>query len=125
MQIIPNSAKRLKNSSTALDEVEAATDWMLAGMKDGRCPRRWQGQRPILRLFGLAAGGAYLAKAGLAGAKEEHAVLARYFADNFLGECTALRQTVTEGCRKPVERQIPFGCLLKPEFWSVLTWRIP
>jgi alkylation response protein AidB-like acyl-CoA dehydrogenase len=89
-----NTAEKL---SDALDEVEAATDWMLAGLRDGKLSEVLAGATPYLRLFGLAAGGAYLAKAGLAGAKEEHAVLARYFAENFLGECAALRSTVTEG----------------------------
>ncbi len=81
----------------ALDEVETATDWMLAGLKDGRIAEVLAGATPYLRLFGLAAGGAYLAKAGLNGPKEEHAVLARYFAENLLCECAALRSTVTEG----------------------------
>jgi acyl-CoA dehydrogenase len=53
------------------------------------------GATPCLRLFGLAAGGAYLAKAGLAdGAR---APLARYFAENHLAECTALKARVTGG----------------------------
>ncbi len=89
-----NTAEKL---GAALDEVDAATDWMLAGLKDGKMAEVLAGATPYLRLFGLAAGGAYLAKAGLSGAREEHAVLARYFAENFLGECAALRSTVTEG----------------------------
>ena len=43
-----------------------------------------------------AAGGAYLAKAGLAGAKEEHAVLARFFAENVTVQAGALERTVVD-----------------------------
>ncbi|MCB1416722.1 MAG: acyl-CoA dehydrogenase, partial [Nitratireductor sp.] len=83
--------------NAALDDAEAATKWMLEALKDGKVSEALAGATPYLRLFGLAAGGAYLAKAGLAGAKEEHAVLARFFAENFLGETAGLKATVTEG----------------------------
>ena len=83
--------------NAALDDAETATKWMLEALKDGKVSEALAGATPYLRLFGLAAGGAYLAKAGLAGAKEEHAVLARFFAENFLGETSGLKTTVTEG----------------------------
>ena len=83
--------------NAALDDAEAATKWMLAVLKDGKVSEALAGATPYLRLFGIAAGGAYLAKAGLSGAKEEHAVLARFFAENFLGETAGLKATVTEG----------------------------
>ena len=83
--------------NAALDDAETATKWMLEALKDGKVSEALAGATPYLRLFGLAAGGAYLAKAGLSGAKEEHAVLARFFAENFLGETSGLKTTVTEG----------------------------
>ncbi|MGB7286739.1 MAG: acyl-CoA dehydrogenase [Salaquimonas sp.] len=89
-----DTAQRLNK---AIDEVETATNWMLSSMKEGKTEEVLAGATPYLRLFGLASGGAYLAKAGLHGPKEEHAVLARYFADNFLGECSSLRSTVCDG----------------------------
>ncbi len=89
-----NTAERL---NAAINEVEQATLWMLETLKTGKVDEALAGATPFLRMFGLVTGGAYLAKAGLNGPKEEHAVLARYFADNFLGECAALKTTVTQG----------------------------
>jgi hypothetical protein len=79
----------------ALDEVSQACEWLLSAMAEGRMEEALAGATPCLRLFGLAAGGAYLAKAGLAdGAR---APLARFFAENHLAECAALRARVTGG----------------------------
>jgi hypothetical protein len=55
------------------------------------------GATPFLRLFGLAAGGAWLAKGGLADTESGHAIVARFFAENFLPECAALKSRVTDG----------------------------
>ena len=81
----------------ALDEVTAATDWLLEAMKEGRMEEALAGATPYLRLFGLAAGGAFLARAGLASVEGDRASLARFFAGNVLGDCSGLRRTVTEG----------------------------
>ena len=93
----PEFGETAARLSSAIDDVEAATHWMLAALKDGRAEEALSGATPFLRMYGLAAGGAYLAKAGLAGDKKEHVVLARYFADSFLGECSGLKTTVMEG----------------------------
>jgi hypothetical protein len=93
----PEFGETAERLTIALDNVDTATSWMLDGLAQGRIEEVLSGATPYLRLFGLAAGGAYLAKAGLAGDKQEHATLARYFAENFLAECTALCETVTEG----------------------------
>ena len=82
---------------TALDQVEEATSWMLTAMADGRMEEALAGATPYLRLFGLAAGGTYLAKAGLA--DEARIDLARFFAENFLGECQGLNARVTKGAQ--------------------------
>jgi hypothetical protein len=55
------------------------------------------GATPYQRLFGLAAGGCYLAKAGLADNEKDRASLARFYAENFAAECAALKHTVTGG----------------------------
>lgn len=86
------SADRLDE---ALDEVEEATNWLLKSLADGRMEEALAGATPYLRLFGLAAGGSYLAKAGLA--DTDRASLARFFAENFLAECKALKHRVTGG----------------------------
>ncbi|HSO46493.1 MAG TPA: acyl-CoA dehydrogenase C-terminal domain-containing protein, partial [Rhizobiaceae bacterium] len=74
---------------------QEAGDWLLAALSAGRMDEALAGATPYLRLFGIAAGGAYLAKAGLAdGAR---APLARFFAENHLAECAALKARVTGG----------------------------
>jgi acyl-CoA dehydrogenase len=80
---------------TALDEVASAGDWLLSALAEGRMEEALAGATPYLRLFGLAAGGAYLAKAGLA--DDARAPLARYFAENHLAECAGLKARVTGG----------------------------
>lgn len=81
----------------ALDEVEEATDWLLAQMSEGKLDAALSGATPYQRLFGLAAGGCYLAKAGLADSEKDRASLARFYAENFAAECAALKHTVTGG----------------------------
>ena len=80
---------------SALDEVLQAGEWLLAALADGRVEAALAGATPYLRLFGLAAGGAYLAKAGLADIAK--APLARFFAENNLAECVALKSRVIDG----------------------------
>jgi hypothetical protein len=79
----------------ALADVLAAGEWLLAEMAQGKAEIPFAGATPFLRLFGLAAGGAYLAKAGLA--DRARAPLARFFAENHLAECAALKARVTGG----------------------------
>ena len=79
----------------AIDEVSEAGEWLLACLGAGRMEEALSGATPFLRLFALAAGGAYLAKAGLA--EGGRAGLARYHAENFLGECGALKSRVVDG----------------------------
>lgn len=81
----------------ALDDVAAAADWLLRAQAEGRVDEALAGATPFLRQFGLAAGAAYLARAGLADAEDGRAALARFFAENFLSECAALRARVTGG----------------------------
>jgi len=81
----------------ALNEVEEATDWLLARMSEGKLDEALSGATPYQRLFGLAAGGCYLAKAGLADSEKDRASLARFYAENFAAECAALKHTVTGG----------------------------
>ncbi|WP_075995748.1 acyl-CoA dehydrogenase [Salaquimonas pukyongi] len=95
----PEFGETADRLNAALDDVEDATKWMLSALKDGKVSEALAGATPYLRLFGLAAGGAYLAKAGLSGPREEHAVMARFFADNFLGETAGLKVTATEGAQ--------------------------
>ncbi len=101
-----NTAELLE---TALDDVEATTNWMLAKLADGGMQEALAGATPYLRQFGLAAGGCYLAKAGLADEEPARAGLARFYAENFAAECASLRHTVVEGA----ESLLAAGELLK------------
>ncbi len=93
----------------ALNEVAEATDWILSRLEAGETDAALAGATPYLRLFGLAAGGCYLAKGGLAEDHRETAKLARFYAENFAAECTALKSTVTQGS----ESLLSAGELLK------------
>src|SRR5690606_33440181 len=55
--------------TTALDDLQAATDHLLSALGDGRTEEALAGATPYLRLFSLAAGGAYLIRGALARGK--------------------------------------------------------
>ena len=62
------------------------------------------GAAPYLRLFGLAAGGIYLAKGALAAARDgasngqaQPILLARFFAENLATAAPGLKETVIAG----------------------------
>jgi acyl-CoA dehydrogenase len=79
----------------AIDELESATGFLLGELRNGNQASALAGATPYLRLLGIAAGGAYLAKAGLA--ETARISLARYFAENHLRESLLLGQQVREG----------------------------
>jgi len=95
-------ADRLAQS---IDDMEAATKWMISATSGGRMPEALSGATPYLRLFSLTAGGAYLAKHALhqlrAGddpkAVDLAETVARFFADHHLPETGALLETVVSG----------------------------
>ena len=93
----------------ALDDVEATTNWLLSALADGRQEEALAGATPYLRQFGLASGGCYLVKSALAEDEEVRIASARFFAENFAKECSALRQTVENGAQS----LIAAGNLLK------------
>ena len=88
----------------AADALERATDWLLA-RRDNDLDTALAGATPYLRLFGLAAGGAYLAEEALAAARLAgngsdacgRIALARFFAENFAVSAGALERIVVEG----------------------------
>ena len=93
--------------TAALDDLEAATEWLGNALKDGRKEEALAGATPYLRLFGLAAGGALMARGavrgGSDGAETSRAALARYAALNLLPETAALKRVVTGGGDKLAE----------------------
>jgi hypothetical protein len=64
---------------------------------DGKTDEVLAGATPYLRLFSLAAGGAYLAKSALAGNDAERIALCRFYAENLLSDIVALRGRVIDG----------------------------
>ena len=83
--------------SAALDDLQAATDYLLAALGGGRTEEALAGATPYLRLFSLAAGGAYLIRGALAGQDKARVALARFFAENLIDETAALKNRVVEG----------------------------
>ena len=87
----------------SLDDLAAATEHILSSLENGRTAEALAVAAPYLRLFGLAAGGAYLARGALASTRtsDPQAALrvatARFFAEHLLPETGALRTVVTEG----------------------------
>ena len=88
---------RLGEAVAALTE---ATVWMgeaLATNQNGALA----GATPYLRLFGLAAGGHYLARGALVACRDgggiNHIALARFFAENLCVQAQGLADTVTGG----------------------------
>jgi len=89
--------------SGALEALEEASDWMLNALQ-GESDHALASAAPYLRLFGLTAGGTYLARGALKalkrggsegnGAEEARVALARFFAEHHLPETGALSSIV-------------------------------
>ncbi len=90
-------AERLGEAVAALKQ---ASLWM-GGALAKNPEAAMAGATPYLRLFGLTAGGAYLARGALAAAREGHSASAiaqaRFFAENLLPATGGLATTVTSG----------------------------
>ncbi len=89
--------ERLGDAVTALAE---ASRWM-GGQLTRNPEAAMAGAQPFLRLFSLAAGGAYLARGALAAVrgsgKPEHVAVARFFAENLLTAAPGLKDVVVDG----------------------------
>jgi alkylation response protein AidB-like acyl-CoA dehydrogenase len=81
----------------ALKSVSETTRFLQDLLTAGDMDQALAGATPYLRLFSLAAGGAYLARAALADRSEARAALCRFAAENLLGEVGALKQCVING----------------------------
>lgn len=79
----------------ALDDLTEATRFLQKLLADRRLDEAQAGATPYLRLISLAAGGAYLARGGLA--EQNRIALCRFFAENLLGEVSALKDRVIDG----------------------------
>ncbi len=79
----------------ALDDLTETTRFLQKLLAEGRLDEAQAGATPYLRLISLAAGGAYLARGGLA--EQNRIALCRFFAENLLGEVSALKERVIDG----------------------------
>ncbi|MCC0032998.1 MAG: acyl-CoA dehydrogenase, partial [Brucellaceae bacterium] len=93
----PDLGETAARLEAALDDLEAATRFLQDALSGGCIEEALAGATPYLRLFGLAAGGAYLARGAVNGGDRAHATLARFFAENLIGETAALKDRVMTG----------------------------
>ncbi len=89
---------RLADAVAALTE---ASRW-IGGALQKNPEAAMAGATPYLRLFGLAAGGCYLARGALASARGDsgnasHIALARFFAENLATAAPGLKETIVGG----------------------------
>ena len=106
----PGFGRTAEALSAALDDLSAATHFLQDAIAQGITETALAGATPYLRLFGLASGGVYLAKAALAGGAADRVALCRFFAENWVGETGHLRGVVIGGAPSLTEA----GALLSP-----------
>ncbi|WP_137390031.1 acyl-CoA dehydrogenase [Rhodoligotrophos defluvii] len=99
-----STADRLEE---AIADLEHATAWMLEALTRNN-DEALASATPYLRLFGLTAGGSWLAKGAIADRANgnDHVPVARFFAEHVLTESGALKRRVTEGGRSVVEAAV-------------------
>lgn len=98
----PAFGKTAQRLNETLDALERASKYMVEAMNRDQA-EALAGATPYQKLFGLAAGGAYLAQAGLAERVESRAAsrvaIARFFAENLCTQAGGLEVTITEGAQ--------------------------
>ena len=97
---MPGFAEVAEGLDTALDDLAAASSYLVDSLKQGKKNTALAGATPYLRLLGLTAGACYLAVSALnstePGATERTAV-ARFMTNNILPETSGLRSTIETG----------------------------
>lgn len=83
--------------ATALADMRQTTAWLLEQLAVGNNQLALAGATPFQTMFGSLSGAVGLAKAGLAPNGLKSRELARFYAENLLSECSALKTTVMEG----------------------------
>ncbi|MBL8577402.1 MAG: acyl-CoA dehydrogenase family protein [Mesorhizobium sp.] len=81
----------------AVDDLSAATEYLQENLSAGETDIALAGATAYLRLFALASGGAYLARAALADSTPQRVALLRFYAENLAPEAEALRSSITIG----------------------------
>lgn len=96
---LPEFGESAARLAAALDELEEATRFLQSSLADGDVETALAGATPYLRLFGLAAGGTLLARGAVAAKDDRQMRLTRFFAENLVGECAALKARVVSGAQ--------------------------
>jgi hypothetical protein len=94
---LPGFGESAGRLAAALADLDLATRFLQQAQADGRMEEALAGATPYLRLFGLAAGGVLLARGALARGEARPIALCRFFAENLVGECAALRDRAVGG----------------------------
>lgn len=97
----PEFGQTADRLEAALAEFTEATSYLQQAVAEGRMDDALAGATPYLRLFALAAGGAYLARGALADSGNSRVALCRFFAENLIGETSALKYRVMSGAGSP------------------------
>ena len=96
----PAFGKTAQRLNETLDALERATKYIEAALNRDQA-EALAGATPYQKLFGLAAGGSYLAQAALAERLESRpasrVAVARFFAENLCTQASGLEATITEG----------------------------
>ncbi|MBX3514501.1 MAG: acyl-CoA dehydrogenase [Xanthobacteraceae bacterium] len=96
----PAFGKTAQRLNETLDALERATKYIEVALTRDQA-EALAGATPYQKLFGLAAGGAYLAQAALAERIESRpatrVAVARFFAENLCTQASGLEATITEG----------------------------
>ena len=84
--------------TAALDDLEEATAFLQKALSEKDMDTALCGSTPYLRLFGLTAGAVYLAKGAIADTSRlGRTHLARFMAENLIGETSALKARILTG----------------------------
>lgn len=95
---VPEFGDSVKVLSQALDDLRDATKWLNEKMAAGETETILAAATPYQSLFGLTAGGIYLAKSALVDSgSNDRAALCRYFAENHVSGSSAMRARVEFG----------------------------
>ncbi|MGF7159766.1 alkylation response protein AidB-like acyl-CoA dehydrogenase [Rhodoligotrophos appendicifer] len=98
----PAFGKTAERVGEAVADLEEATAWMLKALARNQ-DEAMAGATRYLKLFGLAAGGAWLTKGALQDRTNGHVPTARFFAEQALPETGALKRSVMEGADAVLE----------------------
>ncbi|MEM8539657.1 MAG: acyl-CoA dehydrogenase [Pseudomonadota bacterium] len=95
---VPAFGDSVKVLSQALEDLRGATNWINEKVAAGEIETALAAATPYQTLFGLTAGGIYLAKSALVdSSSSDRAALCRYFAENHVSGSNAMRARVEFG----------------------------